>query len=313
MRAFIFISLIMLVMPALATPALAHQDDQGATDSGSNVTSNIIVGDYRLIESNGIPDHTTGKFPSRGNPNPIFAQDIHVRIPLHPTLAPKPVPVRVPGIAVNGVMFNPRTAECFGVRRGGDIVIMRSGDKQAGKRQAGDRQKPNRQDSSTRLPEGPGFPSEPENCEWREEAIIGGVGRLGIDASNAHVQRSGLYHYHGIPTALVRRLQAENPDHKGLFQVGYAADGYDFMVDPSDHLKPSWQLKRGVRPTEPLGDYTGQYTADFEFIAGSGDLDSCNGIEIDGQYVYVLTKAFPFVPRCLKGVPDPSFKKKRRR
>ena len=43
---------------------------------------------YRLLTANGIPDHPTGRFPSRGNPNAISPQDYHFRIPLDPS--PKP-------------------------------------------------------------------------------------------------------------------------------------------------------------------------------------------------------------------------------
>ena len=35
--------------------------------------------------------------------------------------------------------------------------------------------------------------------------------------------------------------------------------------------------------------------------SGHGDLDECNGIEIDGEYAYFLTDTFPYVPRCLMG------------
>ena len=33
-----------------------------------------IEGDYRIISSDGLPDHETGAFPNRGNPNRISAQ-----------------------------------------------------------------------------------------------------------------------------------------------------------------------------------------------------------------------------------------------
>ena len=50
-------------------------------------------------------------------------------------------------------------------------------------------------------------------------------------------------------------------------------------------------------------------------MEGLGDLDACNGREgvtpefPDGTYYYVLTDAFPQVPRQFHGVPDDSFRK----
>jgi len=37
------------------------------------------------------------------------------------------------------------------------------------------------------------------------------------------------------------------------------------------------------------------------YDASVGDLDECNGVKINGQYVYVVTKSFPYIGRCLKG------------
>jgi hypothetical protein len=49
------------------------------------------------------------------------------------------------------------------------------------------------------------------------------------------------------------------------------------------------------------GHHDGTFTSDFEFVEGSGDLDECNGITIDGIYVYLVTNEFPYVSRCLMG------------
>ena len=63
----------------------------------------------------------------------------------------------------------------------------------------------------------------------------------------------------------------------------------------------------------PGGRHGGTYTADFEFVKGSGDLDECNGRKgvtpefPGGTYYYVLTRDFPNVPRLFKGKPDDSF------
>lgn len=225
-------------------------------------------GTYRYIKSNGIPNHRTGDFPNRSNPNAISAQQHEYRLPITPRNSGRATPKdKVIGVALNGIPFEPATAECYGQARGA---------------------RPN------------------PNCEWREEAIINGKGQLGLDQSNAHVQPNGTYHYHGIPYGLLSVLGKEDIVH-----VGYAADGFKIMVSRSGRYKPSYNLKSGTRPSGPGGRYNGKYTADYTFKAGHGDLDECNGTSLNGEYVYVLTKGFPFAPRCLMGQADTSFSRKK--
>ncbi|MFY7951073.1 MAG: YHYH protein, partial [Armatimonadaceae bacterium] len=111
-------------------------------------------------------------------------------------------------------------------------------------------------------------------------------------------------------------------------QIGWAADGYPIYgnLGPSDPkdltsalrtLRSSYRLKTGNRPAgdSPQGVYDGSFSQDFEYVAGSGDLDANNGRSgptpefPNGTYYYVLTETFPFVPRTLRGTPDASFRK----
>lgn len=125
-----------------------------------------------------------------------------------------------------------------------------------------------------------GFFSSDVNLEWNLDAMII---NLGLDCNNAHVQPRGKYHHHGAPT-----------------------------------LSSSFSLKNGERPgdgvTAPCGTYNGVYTNDWEFINSQGDLDECNGRNgltpeyPNGTYYYVITDAFPFLPRCLKGTPSTDFR-----
>ena len=46
-----------------------------------------IEGDWRIIESNGIPEHNTGSFPNAGNPNAISAQNHRYTVPVQPELS----------------------------------------------------------------------------------------------------------------------------------------------------------------------------------------------------------------------------------
>ena len=157
-----------------------------------------------------------------------------------------------------------------------------------------------------------------------------GMGRmnLGIDENHAHVQPTGAYHYHGLPTGLIELLEKQRGKDQMLL-IGYAADGFpiysefghtkaDDAASPLKKLQPSYHLKNGQRPTGDQGPgekYDGTFVQDFSFLRDSGDLDECNGREgvtpeyPEGTYYYVATDSFPFIPRFFHGQPDSSFEK----
>ena len=113
----------------------------------------------------------------------------------------------------------------------------------------------------------------------------------------------------GIPVGLVEKLGPA----KGPVMVGWAADGFPIYVDPS--ARPSWRLKAVQDPGGPPGKPDGTYVRDYEYEVGLGDLDQCNGRTgatpefPKGTYHYVLTAAFPHIPRCFVGLADSSFVK----
>lgn len=158
------------------------------------------------------------------------------------------------------------------------------------------------------IPLEPGTAERYQDTEWAIEAFdVDGTPGLGIDWSNAHVQPDGTYHYHGSPEGL---LESALLDQSGdLIQLAWASDGFPIYYSQSNAYDASWQLKSGARPSGPGGTYDGTYTQDFEYVAGSGDLDECNGIFIDGSYAYILTDHFPYIQRCVKGTPDSSFER----
>ncbi|GAB5447054.1 YHYH protein [Gymnodinialimonas sp.] len=130
--------------------------------------------------------------------------------------------------------------------------------------------------------------SRDRSSGWNVE----GMGGLIMDAQNAHVDGDGMYHYHGIPSAVVSELEGT------LF--GYAADGFEIHYAGAA-VQSSWQLRHGDRASGPGGVFDGTYVQDYEFVEGSGDLDECNGRLEDGHYVYYATDTFPFFPRCFMG------------
>jgi hypothetical protein len=156
---------------------------------------------------------------------------------------------------------------------------------------------------------------------WQYEPLTMAPLYLGTDASHAHVQPTGAYHYHGIPTALVHALTG---DEQKMVIVGWAADGFPIYNDvghtnakdassPLKTLKSSYRVKSGQRPGGPGGKYDGKFVADYEYVPNLGDLDECNGVfgvtpeYPEGIYHYVLTEQFPYVPRAYRGTPDASF------
>ena len=245
----------------------------------------------RTITSNGIPDHKPGQFPGRGNPNAISAQSYTLHMPEHPKVNAEPTPHRglLAGVALNGIVLDPGTAEAW------------------------------KNDPST---------------GWRQEAIspmtIAGA-KMGLDTSNAHVQPNGAYHYHAAPEGLIEILCAAKgvKDGEAMLLIGWSSDGFpiydhhcyskaDDAKSPLKEVHSSWRLKKGERPggdAGPGGAYDGTYTQDFEYIAGSGDLDECNGrVGVtpefpQGTYYYTITGEFPFISRSFRGTPDRSFAK----
>ena len=165
----------------------------------------------------------------------------------------------------------------------------------------------------------PGTAERDPETGWSIEAFQN-LRDLGLDYSNAHVQPTGRYHYHGVPIGQLGELDATQ--HSAL--VGFAADGHPMYAvygysNPQDstsaitEFTSSWKLKTGSRTDGPAGSYDGTYTQDFEFVSGSGDLDECNGIITvtpeypNGTYAYFLTDDFPYISRCLFGNIDNSF------
>ena len=206
------------------------------------------------VESNGIPDHEVGQFPRRGNPHSIKAQKIKFCVTSNPTKGEYAQIVRTVGVAENGIIIRPGTADYF--------------------------------DASS-----PRGHSRDRSSGWNLDGM-GPNNTLGLDHENAHVDKRGLYHYHGIAPALAEAV----PNSR----IGWAADGYEIHY-VSNSIKPSYMLKRGSRPTAPGGVFDGSYNEDFEFVTGFGDLDECNGAVVNGTYKYFATDTYPFFPRCLFG------------
>ncbi|MCH2077472.1 MAG: YHYH protein [Rhodobacteraceae bacterium] len=137
--------------------------------------------------------------------------------------------------------------------------------------------------------------SRDRSSGWRVEGM-GGL--LRMDPQNAHVDERGMYHYHAVPSALA--------EQGGATLTRYTADGFEIHY-AYDRAQSSWQLKSGKRASGPGGAHDGTYEEDYEYVAGSGSLDECNGAMVNGQYMYFATDTYPFFPRCFKGTVSSGF------
>jgi hypothetical protein len=234
----------------------------------------------RNLTSNGIPDHSVGTFPNQGNPNTISVQSISVSYPIVPAQTGSVNSTLISlGHALNGIKFEPGT--------GGTC---------------------NDSGSNCTLNGSVG--------SWRIEAIGQTSFNFGVDFNNAHVQPTGEYHYHGMPERFIEKLGKGEQ----MTLVGWAADGfpvyakygYSTANSASSAIKilaSSYRLKStptAGRPATTLYPM-GTFTQDYEYVAGSGDLDECNGRTgvtpefPNGIYYYVITTGYPYIQRCVKG------------
>jgi hypothetical protein len=220
-----------------------------------------------------------GTFPNAGNPNTIRAVNVTTSFTLNPAVVGTVIPpIQVTGYALNGVKFDPNTAGTCD--NGGNCSLIGG------------------------------------SGSWAIEALGQSVFNFGVDSNNAHVQPDGAYHYHGMPEGLVTALAKGT----AMTLVGWAADGFPVYARygharASDAtsalvvLRGSYQRKaspdagRPSTSTYPMGTFQ----QDWTYVAGSGDLDDCNGRTgvtpefPAGIYHYVITDTYPYISRCNKG------------
>lgn len=244
-------------------------------DALTNQVSITLQGDWRVIRSNGIPDHEPGRFPNRGNPNRIGSQHYEFRVPAQPKITGHTTPLRMQpfGVAVNGVVFDPGAAEWWRGDHTWQYEPM-SGAINLGVDQNNAHVQP--------------------NGAYHYHAIPTGL----LDKLTG-----------GQPKMVLVGWAADGFPMYGPWGYGDPKDGKSKLKK----LQSSYRVKRGSRPSGPGGKYDGSFVADYEYVKGLGDLDECNGRYgvtpefSQGTYYYVLTEGFPYVPRMYSGTPDLSF------
>lgn len=258
--------------------------NNSASVSITSTSSWVCSGTKRVLSANGIPDHEVGTFPNANNPNTITAQSISASYTLTPTEANKATTLGGPagtiGYVLNGVKIDAGT--------GGTC---------------------NDTGSTCDLGGRVG--------NWNIEALGQTSFNFGTDMNNAHVQPNGEYHYHGLPENFITKLGG---DSSKMTLIAWAADGFPIYArygyseandaaSPLKSMTGSYQHVSSVSTSRPaVSTYPlGTFGQDWTYVAGSGDLDECNGRFAvtpefpEGIYHYYATDTYPFFQRCVKG------------
>lgn len=240
-----------------------------------------VDGNSRRIRANGYPIKKPGTFPNRNNPHSISKKNYNLKIPLNPRKTGRATNAQgsVFGIAINGVVMDPGTAEYWqNNRRSGWNYEALGGACKLGLDTYNAHVQPDGSYHYHGIPTGilasEGGRSVPALIGWAAD---------------------------GFPI---------------YGPYGYSKSEQTSAVKK---LKSSYRIKSGTRPSGPGERYNGKFTQDWAYVAGAGDLDQCNGrVAVtpeypNGTYHYVLTDSFPYIPRCWMGAPDSSFKRLKRR
>lgn len=268
-----------------STAAVLCPYDQSTLNNTLGITSESVwtcADGVRELAANGIPDHDNGS----NFPNAIAEVPVQFTATTSPSLAATVnINPRVLGYALNGVKFDPGTAGACE----SDVTSAA--------------------DCPLAMGTGP----------WRIEALGQETFLFRLDDNNAHVQPSGSYHYHGMPEGILSNNSVSASSARMLL-IGWAPDGFPIYArygySSADDATSSLQVISGsyaIKATPDAGRPSidlipmGAFIQDYEYAAGSGDLDECNGRTgvtpefADGIYHYYATDSYPYLPRCWKG------------
>lgn len=260
----------------------------GGHDVGSNAHDKIPVeveynrvymsekNGFRYIESNGIPSHETGAFPNAGNPNRITEQSYNFRVNILPRFQEDIVwlseqrPPYYFGVALNGIPFDPATAESWNndPRSGWNEEAIVGGQGRLGLDQSNAHVQP---DGSYHY----------HGIPWRmlkafkkgnQSMVLVGYAADGFPIYMPSEKGKGLKPSYRLKSG----TRPSGP--KGRYDGTYTQD-YEYVQRSGD-----------------LDECNGLISHTDEYPYGS--------------YMYVLTEEFPFVPRCWRGRVDTTFEKK---
>ncbi|GEQ86771.1 hypothetical protein ULMS_22790 [Patiriisocius marinistellae] len=221
---------------------------------------------HREIITNALPNHETGTFPNEGNPNTISSQNKSYLLPVNPKFTGKAQWVREPGVALNGVKFEPETAE---------VVICESGERY-------------RVEAKQELiAMGLDFnnahvqPTGAYHYHGTPTSIIEKFD-TGNDLVHIGFAKDGFAMYYSKSGAYTPSYKLYDNNREG---------------EDCEYSRPGNQFEVEIDESHP----DGTFVSDWEYVEKLGDLDACNGTTINGTYAYLVTDSYPYIPRCLMG------------
>ncbi|PIR19847.1 MAG: hypothetical protein COV45_09350 [Deltaproteobacteria bacterium CG11_big_fil_rev_8_21_14_0_20_47_16] len=229
----------------------------------------------RIIDSDGLPNHKTGAFPNAHNPNHIEEQYYQFKVPLHPQKAAHTTPLNHAdfGVALNGVPFDPESAEFWNGNRDWNEEAM-SPDVNLGLDSNNAHVQPTGAYHYHGMPIG-----FVDKYNYRSTPVMIGYAADGFPiytpyAQDVNGQKKTLRSSYRLKTG----QRPSPPNGPGGTYNGLYSNDYEFVSGAGD-----------------LDQCNGRtaVTADFP----------------QGIYYYVITQDFPFIPRCWVGTADASFRK----
>jgi len=272
--------------------------------------------DKCIFSSNNIPNHNTGGSTTNGNK---FATQVQpnkdpyvLHVPRNPVRTSTPIfteklpgEITMNGIMLNGVDMDVDSAFCYNpayiTAQNPLGIALFKGDIRCG-----------------------------QDADWYAVPAAN-PSNVVLDEFTGH-SYNGRYHYHGDNDALSYLKAADVYNEYGSPVIGFAPDGFPiyghFFYDVDSggirKAKSSYQhnpdfVQNGERDRPDGAEFDppsidthelGLFVEDFKYVAESGDLDECNGMEdAFGNYAYYYTEDYPYAPLCTFGVRDETFDK----
>jgi len=259
------------------TAAHTHIDLQAGSYLGNYSISDVVFGtqttvtvsgNTRTIVTNALPNHETGLFPNSGNPNTISAQSNRYEYPTNPAYRGAAAEVHVPGVAVNGVKFEPGTAETVTCVTGETYRVE------------------GLQDTFN-------LGMDFNNAHVQPTGAYHYHGLSDLLAEVHDHSGDELVHVGFAADGYLIYISTTDTYKPGYRLTASLRTGSDCRVSLGGR-QGSNVVVGGTTPD-------GTYTSDWEYISGHGELDECNGTFIEDQYIYVITNEFPYISRCLNG------------
>ncbi len=220
----------------------------------------------RLMKTNALPNHPTGTFPNPGNPNKIAAQSRTYKIPIQPKLSGEAKWAREPGVALNGVKFEPETAERF-VCKTGEVYRIEAFQELV--------------DLGLDFNHAHVQPTGAYHYHGVPEGLVKLLDK-GEDLIHVGFAHDGFPMYYS---------------KSGMYKPSYQLAEETRTGDACSYRNPMQRMDKVLAESKP----DGTFVSDWEYVEGLGALDECNGIALAGGYAYFVTDEYPYIGRCLKG------------